>query len=186
LVTRGATRWIPFGNFTLQPSELIKPVLLVAFAAMSVSKLKNSFLLLILLVAIPVGIIFWQPDLGTSLVIAAGWLPIFFSRTNLKTLTLLFVMVILAAFPTYKFLLKDYQRDRLITFINPYNDPLDKGYHVIQSTIAVGSGGFWGRGLGHGTQSQLRFLPEHNTDFIFAALSEELGFIGSSLVIILF
>lgn len=186
LVTRGATRWIPLGNYTLQPSELVKPVLLIAFAAMSVSKLKNSFFYLFLLAAVPVGIIFLQPDLGTSLIILAGWLPILFSRSNVKTLVLLSFVAIASIFPTYKFLLHDYQRDRLITFVNPYRDPLDKGYHVIQSTIAVGSGGIWGRGLGHGTQSQLRFLPEHHTDFIFAALSEELGFVGTSLVIFLY
>jgi len=85
-----------------------------------------------------------------------------------------------------RFIIKPYQRDRILTFVNPYSDPLDRGYQVIQSVITVGSGQFWGRGLGQGTQSQLRFLPERHTDFIFASLSEELGFVGAAFTLILF
>ena len=88
--------------------------------------------------------------------------------------------------PVYGFILRDYQRQRLITYVNPYSDPLGNGYHIIQSLIAVGSGGLFGRGLGRGTQSQLRFLPEHHTDFIFASVAEELGFAGSVVIISLF
>ena len=94
--------------------------------------------------------------------------------------------VFFLAAPLLWFIIKPYQRDRILTFVNPYSDPLDRGYQVIQSVITVGSGQFWGRGLGQGTQSQLRFLPERHTDFIFASLSEELGFVGAAFTLILF
>jgi len=187
-LTRGTHRWLNIGNFTLQPSEIAKPFLLISFAILSLSSLKltKKYLLQVILVLLPSLLIFFQPDLGSFLVIMAGLLVIQFSRWSLKNILIIFSALFILLFPAYNFALKDYQRDRIITFINPYADPLDKGYHVIQSVISVGSGGSFGKGLGQGSQSQLRFLPEQHTDFIFASLSEELGLVGASLVLILY
>ena len=179
--TRGAKRWLQIGQYTLQPSEIVKPFLLSSFSALS-----PSSLFLVLSFVPPWLIIFFQPDLGTSLVIFSGWSVIFLSRFSVKSVLSFFVIVATLIVPVYAFLLRPYQKDRLRTFIDPYHDPLGQGYHVIQSQIAVGSGQFLGRGLGHGTQSQLRFLPERHTDFIFASLSEELGFVGVASVFVLF
>lgn len=185
-VTRGATRWIQLGQFTLQPSEIIKPFLLIFFAFLAVSSVRYKYLWLILSAALPAVIIFFQPDLGTALVLIIGWFTIFLSKVRLKFVLSGILLFLIMLMPIYKFVLKDYQRTRLITFINPYNDPLGNGYHAIQSIIATGSGMFMGRGLGRGTQSLLRFLPERHTDFMFASLSESLGFVGSTLVICLY
>jgi rod shape determining protein RodA len=184
--SRGAQRWLQFGSFNLQPSEIIKPAMLIVFAAVATSKLSHRTILLLGSAILPLLLIFKQPDLGTTLVLLCGWLVIFFSQVRLKYFFPLLAVVLISLFPVYRFVLHDYQRQRLQTFINPYADPLGRGYHVIQSMIAVGSGKLSGRGLGQGTQSQLRFLPEHHTDFIFASLSEELGFAGSLLVLVLF
>jgi rod shape determining protein RodA len=184
--SRGALRWIAIGGLSLQPSELVKVGLLAVFAQVSDLKIKLGWLIQIGLVAPVLLLIFFQPDLGTVLIVLAGWLSIFVVNylDVRKLLILSFVALLLV--PASWFVLKPYQRDRLITFIDPQHDPLGKGYHVIQSTIAVGSGELFGRGLGRGTQSQLRFLPEQHTDFIFATLSEELGFVGSITVLILY
>lgn len=179
--TRGAKRWLQIGQYTLQPSEIVKPFLLNSFSALS-----SSSLFLVLSFLPPWLIIFFQPDLGTSLVVFSGWSVIFLSRFSVKSVLTFFIFVITLIVPVYAFLLLPYQKDRVRTFVNPYHDPLGLGYHVIQSQIAVGSGQFMGRGLGHGTQSQLRFLPERHTDFIFASLSEELGFVGVISVFTLF
>ena len=184
--SRGALRWLQIGQFSLQPSELAKPFLLMAFAMLAISPLRRKFVWLFGSFMLPWTIIFFQPDLGTSLVIFVGWLTILLSRLSLKTVLLSGLILAIFLFPISHYALKNYQKDRLLTFANPYRDPLGQGYHVIQSLIAVGSGSLLGRGLGHGPQSQLRFLPEHHTDFIFAAISEELGFVGSSLVLTLF
>ncbi|TSC88338.1 MAG: Phosphoribulokinase [Microgenomates group bacterium Gr01-1014_16] len=179
--SRGANRWLQIGQYTLQPSEIVKPFLLNTFSTFFANPvfLFPAFVL-------PWLIIFFQPDLGTSLVIFSGWLVILLSRFSLKSVALSLIFISLLAIPFYIFLLRPYQRERLQTYINPYRDPLDQGYHVIQSKIAVGSGQLLGRGLGHGTQSQLRFLPERHTDFIFASLAEELGFVGVVAVLALF
>jgi len=180
--SRGALRWLQFGIVSIQPSELIKPFLLIAFTV-AATRLKLPYLLGLFI--LPALIIFFQPDLGTSLVIFVGWLTIFLTKLSRRWITTV-VLLSLLLMPSGWFLLKDYQKDRILSFVSPYSDPLGKGYHVIQSTIAVGSGQFFGRGLGHGTQSQLKFLPEHYTDFIFASLTEELGFVGGFSVIILY
>lgn len=182
---RGAYRWIPIGQFSLQPSELAKPFLLAFFARLAASDRWYRHLLLVTALLIPSLIIFLQPDLGTALVLSAGWITVFVSRMPLRSLGLFAGLVILLL-PLSWLVLKPYQKDRLFTFVDPSRDPLGRGYHVIQSIISVGSGQFLGRGLGHGTQSQLKFLPERHTDFIFASLSEELGFVGGMLVIVLF
>ena len=183
--SRGAHRWLQFGQVFLQPSEGVKPFLLITFAILAASSIKYKQLWLVTAFALPALIIFLQPDLGTMLVLAIGWLTIFLPQIP-RRLLLVGAIVVTLVSPVVWLSLRDYQRDRLITFVDPYSDPLGKGYQVIQSTIAVGSGQFWGRGLGQGTQSQLRFLPEQHTDFMFAALAEELGFVGACLVIGLF
>lgn len=185
-VTRGATRWIAFGQFRLQPSEICKPFILITLAMIASGPSSYKGYKLLFTGLIPIIIIFIQPDLGTSLVLMTGWLTILLSQFRIKHIALGFFVLLFSLVPVYKYILKDYQKDRILTFINPYHDPLDKGYHVIQSIIATGSGGLFGRGLGRGTQSQLRFLPEFHTDFIFASLSESLGFVGSISVIILY
>jgi len=182
-VSRGAVRWIQVWEFSLQPSELIKPFLLITFAVIAASRQNHKLLKLIILGGIPTLLVFIQPDLGTTLVIGVAWAAIVLSQIPLRQVIPLAATLVLLVPFSYKFILHDYQRQRLTTFVNPYQDPLGQGYHVIQSIIAVGSGQFSGRGLGHGTQSQLRFLPERHTDFIFASLSEELGYAGSFFVL---
>ncbi|MFH0943047.1 MAG: rod shape-determining protein RodA [Candidatus Beckwithbacteria bacterium] len=189
-LTRGTIRWIQIGSLTLQPSEIIKPFLIIIFSyylsqAKITSKLKtiSSYFSLLL---VPAFLIFKQPDLGSTLVIIAIWLGIlvasklpFYGLTAIVFLSLFFT-------PLAWNYLKPYQQQRIASFINPYADPKASGYHSIQSIIAVGSGGLFGRGLGHGPQSQLQFLPERHTDFIFASLAEEGGLLGSLTLIIAF
>lgn len=184
--TRGATRWIDLGIFRFQPSEFVKPLLILVLASFisshDMQKFKNV-LLSFLLVLIPVFFVFRQPDLGNTLVILAIWLGMFIA-SGLRPLYLIGgLATFLASFPLIWSFLRDYQKQRILTFLNPMIDPLGTGYTTIQASIAVGSGQIFGRGLGQGTQSQLQFLPEHSTDFIFAALAEELGFLGAFLLL---
>lgn len=187
-VSRGAIRWIHIGSLTIQPSEIVKPFLAL-FSAWYWSKKEFSFryLLIFLLLFVPVLLlIFFQPDLGSTLVVFNILIGmVLLSKIKIKDLILLLLPSVMFL-PIFRFLLKDYQKTRIIHFINPYADPLGEGYNLIQSKIAVGSGGLFGRGLGHGTQSHLAFLPERHTDFIFASLSEELGLIGGTIVLLLF
>jgi rod shape determining protein RodA len=183
---RGSTRWIPIGTFQLQAGEFVKPLLVLSFAfflkKLPPKSFKNIFFNIILF-AIPTLLIFKQPDLGTALAISSIWIgQIFVGGIAFWIIgAVLGIGVIFAEYlPRF---LEDYQLRRLETFIDPFRDPLGAGYNVIQSIIAVGSGGLLGKGLGHGTQSHLRFLPERHTDFIFASLAEELGIVGSLLVI---
>ena len=184
--SRGALRWLQLGSVSLQPSEIVKPFLLITFAALATSSFSKRRLWLVLSFLITFLIIFSQHDLGTYLVLVVGWLTIFVSKVTLRLILVGSIIGLLVLLPTAWISLKSYQKDRLFTFVNPYSDPLGRGYHVIQSTLAVGSGQLWGRGLGHGPQSQLRFLPERHTDFIFASLSEELGFVGALMALVLF
>lgn len=183
---RGSVRWIPIGSFQLQAGEFVKPLLVLAFAyfiqVFPPNKLRNIFINLTLF-AVPAFLIFKQPDLGTALVISSIWAAVMFVG-GLSFWIIGGLAGFMAIFAEYlpRFL-HDYQIKRLETFIDPFRDPLGAGYNVIQSIIAVGSGGILGKGLGHGTQSHLRFLPERHTDFIFASLAEELGLVGSILVI---
>lgn len=183
VISRGAMRWLDIGGFRFQPSELSKPMLMIFFAVMGSLNSKKRLGLFFVLGIIPLALIFFQPDLGTALVVSAGFAGILSRWIPIKYWFLSLVVAGILSVPIYKYVLHDYQRSRLMTFVNPYADPLNNGYHVIQSTIAFGSGGLFGKGLGHGTQSQLRFLPEHHTDFIFASLGEELGAIGALLVV---
>lgn len=187
---RGSTRWLELGALRLQASEFAKPAILLMAINLFLSDWPKQFwrqwvwLLKRLAVLAPmIGIILWQPDLGTALsLLAIAGAVIFFSGIPKKMLISILTLLLLLI-PTADLFLKDYQMRRLETFIDPYKDPRGAGYQVIQSTIAAGSGLIWGRGLGRGTQSQLKFLPERHTDFIFAGLMEELGLVGGFLVV---
>jgi rod shape determining protein RodA len=183
--TRGSVRWIPLGFLNVQPSEFAKPVLIVFLAyfwSKRVPTWKNIGISLLWTAPLLI-LIFRQPDLGTTLTVASIWfITLLTSRISLKKVILILLLVALII-PAGWFTLQDYQKQRIFTFLSPGADPLNQGYNTIQSTIAVGSGHIWGRGLGQGTQSRLQFLPEYRTDFIFAAIAEELGFLGSILII---
>jgi len=186
--SRGSMRWISLGPVNIQPSEFAKPILILTLAWFWSRNLASWFSVLkSMLWTFPIFfMIFIQPDLGTSLTILAIWLGMLVaSNISWKKIVLL-LLVGLMILPTTWFFLHDYQRERLISFASPQSDPQGIGFHVIQSTIAVGSGGVFGRGLGRGTQSRLQFLPEFRTDFIFAFIAEELGFLGSAIILILY
>jgi len=188
---RGTTGWIGFSKFNVQPVEIVK-IIMIIFLASFLSKKKNELqnyikiITSIVLISIPVFLVIKQPDFGSSLVIVGIWIiMLLVSGISKKSIVALFLFLAVLSTGGY-FILKDYQKDRIATFINPQNDPLGSGYNVIQSIVAVGSGGVFGKGLGHGSQSQLNFLPEKHTDFIFAVISEELGLVGSGIVLFLF
>ncbi len=187
---KGSSRWLKIGGFQLQASELAKPVLLLVTIKLVENgwpiNSKKQIKLLVKCISVslfPFGLILAQPDLGSALVLItiSGW--IFMASIPPKRLVIGLAVLAIVCLPLARFGLKGYQLQRLQSFINPYSDPLGTGYHVIQSTIAVGSGGVFGRGLGYGTQGKLRFLPERQTDFIFANLVEELGLAGGVTVI---
>lgn len=186
---RGASRWIVIGGIHLQPSEIMKPLVLLAFARVIASfsprKLKWIWVHL-LIFAIPFFLVFRQPDLGTSLVYAAAWLCMIIAGGFPIALLVLGGVVGISGFPLFWNALASYQKARILTFLNPGVDPQGTGYNALQAMIAVGSGQLFGRGLGRGTQSHLRFLPEFHTDFIFATLVEELGFVGGIALFVLY
>jgi rod shape determining protein RodA len=185
-VTRGAVRWIPIGSLTLQPAEIVRPLLLVFFANYITEKQLNLKRLIkaLLLLFLPVFLIVIQPSLGVAILTVISFLGVLLaSGINKKYIGMGVVVLILMA-PIAFQLLAPYQKLRVEAFIDPYTDPLGAGYNSIQSIIAVGSGGFSGKGLGKGVQTQLAFLPERHTDFIFASISEEMGFIGATLLLL--
>jgi len=192
LVVGGGQRWIKLGFFYFQPSELMKIALILALARYFAQHERpegyrlRDLVIPAIITMVPTVLIVKQPDLGTAMVL----LLIFFSIVMFVKIRfrsfLIIAMVIILATPFFWAGLKDYQRTRMLTFFNPGMDPLGSGYHVIQSKIAVGSGGVWGKGYLQGTQCKLHFLPEHHTDFIFAVLGEEWGFVGSGMVLALY
>ena len=189
-ISKGARRWLNLGVMRVQPSELMKiamPLLLAWYFQQRESMLRISdWFVALLMLLIPVGLIARQPDLGTAiLVLAAGCYVIFFAGLSWKIIIGLGVAAI-AALPMAWTLLHDYQRDRILTLIDPEKDPLGRGFHIIQSTIAIGSGGIFGKGWRNGTQTQLDFLPERHTDFIFAVYSEEFGLIANIALLVLY
>jgi len=191
VVTRGAIRWLELGTGQFQPSEFSKIVLILILASLLKTNIGSRlslkvFLASLVLTAMPVILVYFQPDLGTSIILFTIWLGIIVGA-GLKTshFFLLAASGLGMLVPLWS-ILKDYQRQRIISFLNPALDPLGGGYNVLQAQIAVGSGQFLGRGFGRGTQSHLQFLPEHYTDFIFASLSEEWGFVGSLLLLLFF
>jgi rod shape determining protein RodA len=189
-VVNGARRWLHIGVTRFQPSEMMKlalPLMLAWYFHRRESTLRlRDFALAALLVAVPFGLIVRQPDLGTAaLVGAVGFYVIFFAGISWKVLGGLAGLFVVALFPLWG-MLHDYQRKRILTLLDPSQDPLGAGYHIIQSTIAVGSGGISGKGWLNGTQSHLEFIPERHTDFIFAVYSEEFGLIGNVVLLTLY
>jgi len=188
IVSRGAVRWIQIGGITFQPSEFAKPLLIIFFAKYWLSKNFNFKNLVAYFgyLFFPLFLIFRQPDLGSTLVVLVIALGImFFTEINWKQIIVLALFFLLAVPFSVQFL-KDYQKQRIVHFLNPWADPLGAGYNVIQSVISIGSGGLTGKGFGKGTQSHLAFLPERHTDFIFASFAEEFGFLGSVGLILLY
>jgi len=185
----GAQRWLDVG-IRFQPSELMKLAVPAMLAWLLHERPLPPTLLLItvmlLLVALPVSMIALQPDLGTAILIALTGITVIF----LAGLSLRFVAVAglltLAALPVLWFFMRPYQQQRVLTLLNPEQDPLGAGYHIIQSKIAIGSGGLFGKGWLNGSQGQLEFLPERSTDFIFAVIGEEFGFIGAAVLLLLY
>jgi rod shape determining protein RodA len=187
----GASRWINLGFFQFQPSELAKLVVIIVLAKFFADHYEQMdrprYLLWSLgYVAVPLILVLAQPDLGTAMVLGFIWLAMALVGRVRKSHLAVLGLSGLALLPLIYHFLKPYQRERLLTFINPTADPLRSGYNVVQSTIAVGSGQWFGRGLAAGSQSQLNFLPSQHTDFIFAVLSEKLGFVGGVLLLLLF
>jgi len=189
---RGVSSWFRLGQWGFEPVELVKIVLILILAKyfslrhVEVYRLRHLIISGIYIL-FPLILILLQPELGYVLVIVLVWFFIVVvAGIKFKHLLLLTIIGIIIFSLSWFFLLEPYQKDRITSFLNPYSDPLGQGYNIIQSTITVGSGKFFGQGLGHGTQSQLNFLPEQHTDFIFATIAEEWGFLGSAFLLILF
>ena len=187
----GAQRWLALGPFSFQPSELAKVVVIVCLARFLASRADEgrslkSLVLSFLIVAVPALLVYRQPDLGTALVLLAIWLGmVFVAGAPLKWLAGVLAVPFLG-FPLIWRFMHGYMQRRLQIFLSPERDPFGEGYNVIQARISVGSGGWWGRGLGNGTQTQLNFLKVQHSDFIVAVLAEELGFIGALALFALF
>jgi rod shape determining protein RodA len=189
-VVNGARRWLHVGVTRFQPSEMLKlavPLMLAWYFHRREASLRlRDFALAGLLLGVPVALILRQPDLGTaSLVGAVGFYVIFFAGLSWRVMGALAGLFIVALFPLWG-MLHDYQRRRVLTLLDPTTDPLGAGYHIIQATIAVGSGGLSGKGWLNGTQAHLEFIPERHTDFIFAVYSEEFGLIGNLVLLTLY
>lgn len=187
--TRGAVRWINFGSFVIQPSELLKPILIIFsanFFSQDETLTNKKILKFLAIIAIPLILVFKQPDLGNTIVYLFIFASIILASGLRRRIILLGMMIFAGVLPIFWHFLKDYQKQRVQVFLNPNQDPLGAGYNAIQAEIAVGSGQILGRGLGRGTQSHLNFLPEFHTDFVFATLSEELGFLGGVIILVAF
>jgi rod shape determining protein RodA len=192
-VVKGSQRWLVAGSFRIQPSEVAK-FALVVFLARAVHRRRptpsarlRELALPAVLTVIPVALVFKQPDLGSGLLlllIAGSFLLMI--PVPIRSLGWMAVVSGAGALGTWFFYLHDYQKERILTFLNPDRDPLGSAYHTIQSQIAVGSGGLLGKGFLEGSQSQLQFLPEQPTDFVFSVLAEEWGFIGAGFVLLLY
>lgn len=199
LIRLGAQRWLSFGWFNFQPSEIAKLIVVIFLARyfsrkpaddlyLSSRKLGiiKGFILPFLFTAIPALMIIEQPDLGSGLILIGIFLIMIYIAGVKIRYPLIFILISIICAPILWHFLKDYQRDRLLVFLNPNIDPLGAGYTIIQSKIAIGSGGFLGKGWLAGTQSQLHFLPESHTDFIFSTFCEEWGFIGGIFLLLLY
>lgn len=186
----GAQRWLKLGGFTLQPSEFMKIALILALARYFHNThpediRRITFLILpALLIIVPVILIYRQPNLGTSVITAlVGGTLCFLAGIRWRYFISLLVLAAASAPIAWQYFLHDYQKERVMTFLDPQQDPLGSGYNILQSIIAIGSGGLFGKGYMQGSQNQLNFLPEKHTDFIFTMLSEEFGFIGSMIIL---
>lgn len=190
---KGAQRWLDLGFFKFQPSEVVKITLILALAKFyhklneqHISKLRNLAIALTL-IAIPFTLTLIQPDLGTSLLIGVIGVSIMFACGVSKWFFASSIGALMVVIPIFwHFIMHSYQKQRILTFLNPESDPLGSGYHIIQSKIAIGSAGFFGKGFMQGTQSHLAFLPEKHTDFIFGLLAEDFGMFGSVCLIFLY
>lgn len=187
---RGVYSWFDFGGFSLQPAEFIKIILVITlakyFSTRDIGDFKHVIISSIY-AGIFIVLIARQPDMGTAAIFAVIWVSMSIAA-GLKFrhfVVLALALAISGAF-SWGYVLKDYQKDRILIFIDPYKDPQWRGYNIIQSKIAIGSGGLLGKGFGRGTQSQLNFLPEKYSDFIFAAIAEESGFLGVTMLFIIF
>ena len=190
-VGKGAQRWLNLGLFRFQPSELMKiavPVMTAWYLAEApLPPRRGRLIMATIIVIVPTLLIAKQPDLGTSLLIASsGIFVLLLAGLGWKIIFSVIGLLTASAPIFWNYLLHDYQRQRILTFLNPETDPLGSGYHIIQSTIAIGSGGLYGKGWLNGTQSHLDFLPERSTDFVFAVFSEEFGFLGTLLLLAIY
>ena len=189
--SNGATRWISIAGISLQPSEFVKYTLILALAKYFHSiNYDNSFIktliIPLIITTIPVLLVITQPNLGTALIILLGGISLFWiSGLNYKYF-ITGIFLIIGSLPVLWQYLREYQKDRVLTFFNPERDPLGNGYHIMQSKIALGSGGIFGKGYMDGTQSHLNFLPEMQTDFIFTMLGEEFGFLGTMILLFIY
>jgi rod shape determining protein RodA len=190
---RGSQRWIPIGGFSLQPSELMKVFFIVALAKhlhddpRTEGRTLKDLVIPGVILAVPLFLILAQPDLGTAMIIAAIFGSIMFlTHLKLRSFITLVVSFLVSAPLTWRYLLKDYQRERLVAFLDPESDILGKGWHAYQAKVAIGSGGLTGKGYLQGTQVQHRFLPDAHSDFPFSVWAEEQGFIGSLLLLLLY
>ncbi|MGH6618371.1 MAG: rod shape-determining protein RodA [Alphaproteobacteria bacterium] len=188
----GAQRWLRFGPLSVQPSEVMKMALVLALARyfhrVNIEDIGRPVFLIapLAMVLAPVALVMKQPDLGTAVMLMAGGGAIFFLAGVRLWKFAVVIAVGLACIPIGWNFMHDYQRQRVLTFINPETDPLGSGYHILQSQIAFGSGSVFGKGYLQGTQSHLNFLPERHTDFIFTMLAEEFGLVGGLMVLLLF
>ncbi|MDO8600079.1 MAG: rod shape-determining protein RodA [bacterium] len=190
--TRGIRGWFAAGSIAIQPVEFMK-LLLILLIAKYFSKRHSEIAQMRHLVisgiyfAIPVLLVLLQPDLGSAFILLAIWVAVtLFSGIRLKHFLILMSLLVIISAIAWLFLLAPYQKARITAFLDPYQDPRGTGYNVIQSLIAVGSGQMWGKGFGYGSQTHLHFLPEAETDFIFAAFAEEWGFVGALVLLLLY
>jgi rod shape determining protein RodA len=190
---RGSQRWIPIGAFSLQPSELMKIFLIIALAKYlhddprTEGRTLKDLVIPGVILVVPLFLVLTQPDLGTALVMVFIFAAIMFlTRLKLRSLVTLTLAFIASAPLTWEYLLKDYQRYRVLSFLNPKEDLLGTGWHAHQAQVAIGSGGFWGKGYLQGTQNQHRFLPDPRTDFPFSVWAEERGFVGAVILLFLY
>lgn len=189
-IGKGAQRWLGIGDFRFQPSELMKLALPMAlawfFSDNSLPPRFSQILVACVIIIVPVLLIGRQPDLGTALLVAAAGFSVLFIAGISWKLIAGFIFLMAVSTPALWYFMHDYQKTRVWTFFDPEQDPLGAGYHIIQSKIAIGSGGMYGKGWLNGTQSHLEFLPERSTDFIFSVYSEEFGFFGILLMICIY
>ena len=185
--TKGSTRWVSFGLMQFQPSQVTKPLLALYLCVLLGQKKQSKKLARVILGASPILLVFAQPDLGTAVVLISTFvLSLYFSQVSLKILFGLATLGLFIGAISWSLVLRDYQKQRILSFLSPTEDVLGRDYHANQSVIAIGSGKIIGRGLGHGTESSLRFLPERQTDFMFASYAEELGLVGIFLLLFLY